>query len=99
MSRSRSVSLEIVPPKPSREIVPPPRDLAAVMDAVFKSNSKQNMDDGKGLEDVVPPPRDLAAVMDAVFKSNSKQNRDDGKVEDAETSNTVNITSFIFALA
>jgi hypothetical protein len=67
MSRSRSVSLEIVPPKPSREIV--------------------------------PPPRDLAAVMDAVFKSNSKQNRDDGKVEDAETSNTVNITSFIFALA
>ena len=38
--------------------------------------------------------------MDAVFKSNSKQNRDDGKgMEDAETSNTVNITSFIFALA
>ena len=68
MSRSRSVSLEIVPPKASREIVPPSRDLAAVLDAVFKSNSKQNRDDGKGLED-------------------------------AETSNTVNITSFIFALA
>ena len=66
MSRSRSVSLEIVPPKASRENVH--RDLAAVMDAVFKSNSKQNRDDGKGLED-------------------------------AETSNTVNITSFIFALA
>ena len=44
MSRSRSVSLEIVPPRHSR-------DLAAVMDAVFKSNSKQNRDDGKGLED------------------------------------------------
>lgn len=69
MSRSRSVSLEIVPPKASREIVSPSnRDLAAVMDAVFKSNSKQNKDDGKGLED-------------------------------AETSNTVNITSSIFALA
>jgi len=52
MSRSRSVSLEIVPPKASREIVSPShRDLAAVMDAVFKSNSKQNRDDGKGLED------------------------------------------------
>lgn len=38
--------------------------------------------------------------MDAVFKSNSKQNKDDGKgLEDAETSNTVNITSSIFALA
>jgi hypothetical protein len=99
MSRSRSVSLEIVPPKPSREIAPSSRDLAAVMDAVFKNNSKQNRDDGKGLEDVVPP-RDLAVVMDAVFKSNSKQNRDDGKGrEDAETSNAVNITSFIFALA
>jgi len=54
MSRSRSVSLEIVPPKASREIVSPShkdpshRDLAAVMDAVFKSNSKQNRD---GLED------------------------------------------------
>lgn len=70
------------------------------MDAVFKSNSKQSRDDGKGLEDVVPSPRNLAAVMDAVFKSNSKQNRDDGKgLEDAETSNTVNITSFMFALA
>ena len=68
MSRSSSASLEIVPPKASREIVPTThRDLAAVMDAVFKSNSKQNRDDGKGLED-------------------------------AETSNTVNITSFIFAL-
>jgi hypothetical protein len=68
MSRSRSVSLEIVPPKTSREIVSPShRDLATVMDAVFKSNSKQNRDDGKGLED-------------------------------AET-NTVNITSSIFALA
>jgi len=52
MSRSRSVSLEIVPPNASREIVSPSnRDLAAVMDAVFKSNSKQNRDDGKGLED------------------------------------------------
>ena len=55
MSRSRSVSLEIVPPKTSssREIVAPKasRDLAAVMDAVFKSNSKQNRDDSKGLED------------------------------------------------
>ena len=68
MSISRSLSLEIVPPKPSREIVAPSKDLAAVMDAVFKSNSKQNRDDGKGMED-------------------------------AETSNTVNITSFIFALA
>ena len=69
MSRSRSVSLEIVPPKASREIVTSShRDLAAVMDAVFKSNSKQNRDDGKGLEV-------------------------------AETSNTVNITYFIFALA
>jgi len=59
------------------------------MDAVFKNNSKQNRDDGKGLEDVVPP-RDLAVVMDAVFKSNSKQNRDDGKGrEDAETSNAL----------
>ena len=67
MSRSRSVSLEIVPPKASREVVSPSQNLAAVMDAVFKSNSKQNRDDGKGLED-------------------------------AETSNTVNITSFIFAL-
>ena len=65
MSRSRSVSLEIVPPKASREVVSPSQNLAAVMDAVFKSNSKQNRDDGR----------------------------------DAETSNTVNITSFIFALA
>jgi hypothetical protein len=52
MSRSRSFSLEIVPPKVSREIVTPShKDLAAVMDAVFKSNSKQNRDDGKRLED------------------------------------------------
>lgn len=62
MLRSRSISLEIVPPnfpgeivspKSSREFVPPraSRDLAAVMDAVFKSNSRQNRDDGKGLED------------------------------------------------
>jgi len=51
MSRSRSVSLEIVPPKiRSPEIVKPSIDLAAVMDAVFKSNSKQNRDDGKGLD-------------------------------------------------
>jgi len=48
MSRSRSVSLEIVPPKASREIASSSqRDLAAVMDAVFKSNSKQNRDDGR----------------------------------------------------
>jgi hypothetical protein len=50
MSRSRSVSLEIVPPKTSRDLATP-RDLAAVMDAVFKNNSKQNRDDGKDLED------------------------------------------------
>jgi len=43
MSGSRSVSLEIVPPAKTAS-----RDLAAVMDAVFKSNSKQNRDDDKG---------------------------------------------------
>ena len=43
-----------------------------MMEAVFKSNSKQNRDDGKpeGLDDVVPSPENLAAV---VFKSNSKE--------------------------
>ena len=49
MSRSRSVSLEIVPPNNS---------LAAVLDAVFKSNSKQNGDDGKGLEDAEADPEE-----------------------------------------
>lgn len=42
MSRSSSVSLEIVPPT---------RGLAAVLDAAFKSNSKQNGSDSKGLTD------------------------------------------------
>jgi len=41
MSRSRSVSIEIVPPKKmtSRELAVTSRDLATVMDAVFQSNS------------------------------------------------------------
>jgi len=49
MSRSSSVSLEIVPPT---------RGLAAVLDAAFKSNSKQNRDNGKGLEDAEADPED-----------------------------------------
>jgi len=51
MSRSRSVSLEIVPPNTSRE-------LASVLNAVFKSNSKQNGDDAKGLDDAEADPEE-----------------------------------------
>jgi len=51
MSRSRSPSLEIVPPNTSR-------GLAAVLDAAFKNNSKQNGDDGKGLEDAEADPEE-----------------------------------------
>jgi hypothetical protein len=51
MSRSRSVSLEIVPPNTLRS-------MAAVLDAAFKSNSKQNGDDGKGMEDAEADPEE-----------------------------------------
>ncbi|KAF8803846.1 hypothetical protein BYT27DRAFT_7144503 [Phlegmacium glaucopus] len=51
MSRSRSVSLEIVPPNTSG-------GLASVLNAVFKSNSKQNGDDGKGLDDAEADPEE-----------------------------------------
>jgi len=51
MSRSRSVSLEIVPPNTSR-------GLAAILDAAFKSNSKQNGDDSKGSEDAEADPEE-----------------------------------------
>ncbi|KAF8165004.1 hypothetical protein B0H34DRAFT_793440 [Crassisporium funariophilum] len=47
MSRSRSVSLEIVPPAGSR----PAGRLADVMDSAFRNNSKEDEEDNKGLDD------------------------------------------------
>lgn len=52
------MSLEIVPPNTSR-------GLAAVLDAVFKNNSKQNEDDGKGLEDAEADLDELPASQAA----------------------------------
>lgn len=47
MSRSRSTSLEIVPPSNSRS-----RGLADVVDTMFKDNGRHGPDDSKDLEDV-----------------------------------------------
>ncbi|KAF8901736.1 hypothetical protein CPB84DRAFT_953420 [Gymnopilus junonius] len=46
MSKSRSTSLEIVPPSNSRE-----RGLAEVMDSAFKDNQKQDEDDSRDYDD------------------------------------------------